>query len=248
LMSVLGMYGDWVAIYNTTVRSWIPYIATIHGLIVVSLLYALYGKAPKLWFVCRTRPVWAVKRKKVVDELKLHPSADLWLDLAWLYYEVGLDRFAQEASETALKLSTTFADPLYLQAWLEVNRGKVANAQKLLTELSNNTDASPILKVRSLMSVGQLEEAEIRKRTHNGPVPPEMWKMPLEAFTAASLITPELCDPKFYRASTLNKAGLHMLALDELEQLHDCKWLDPRLSDLVQIEIGLARKLEGSKQ
>ena len=248
MMSTLGMYGDWVAIYNTSVRSWIPYIGTIHAVIVVLLLWALYGKAPRLWFVCRTRPLWAKKRSALLADLNSHPTAEGYLDLAWLYYEAGLDSFAQEACEKSLAIEPQFADPLYLQAWLQVNRGKVAKAQELLTALSTNTHASAILKARSLMSVGQLAEDQIKKQTHNGPVPPEMWKVPLEAFTAASLIEPELGDPRFYRARTLNKAGLHTLALAELEDLSNCKWLDPKLGDMVHVEIGLARKLQTPQQ
>ena len=212
------------------------------------LLWALYGKAPRLWFVCRTRPLWAKKRSALLADLNSHPTAEGYLDLAWLYYEAGLDSFAQEACEKSLAIEPQFADPLYLQAWLQVNRGKVAKAQELLTALSTNPRASAILKARSLMSVGQLAEDQIKKQTHNGPVPPEMWKVPLEAFTAASLAEPELCDPRFYRARTLNKAGLHTLALAELEDLSNCKWLDPKLHDLVHVEIGLARKLEAPKQ
>lgn len=242
LMSVMGMYGDWIAIYNTPVRSWIPYIGTIHAVIVGGLVYGLYGRAPRLWFAMKTRPAWANKRRALLNELALHPSPELYLDLGWVYYEAGLDQFAEDACNQSLKLDAFFADPLYLKAWLLVNRGRADQAQSALTELSNNRNASLILRTRSLMAVGQLAEDQIKKHTKNGPVPPEMWKTPLEAFTAAINITPELGDPRFYRARTLNKAGLHTTALEELQALGDLKWLDSRLSQLVQVEINLARQ------
>lgn len=243
LMSALGMYGDWQLIYSTPVVSWIPYIATIHALLVIALLYAFFGKAPSLWFAGRTRPNWENKRQLLLDDMRTNDTADAHLDLGWHYYQGGLDKFAEDETNTALKMNPKFADPLYLQAWIQVERDKIPKAQKLLTELSENPDASPILQSRALMAVGQLEETVIRNKTKNGPVPPEMWKVPLEAFTAAAQRTPEFGDPRFYRARALNKAGLHMLALDELEGLGECKWLDSKLSNLVQKEIDIAIKL-----
>jgi len=242
------MYGDWQLIYTSPVVSWVPYIATVHAIIVAALLYAFLGKAPALWFAGRTRPNWENKRQLMLEGLKANPSADAHLDLGWHYYQAGLSKLAEEESEVALKMNPQFADPLYLQAWIQVERNKIPKAQELLTELSQNPNASTILQSRALMAVGQLEETVISTKTKKGPVPPEMWKLPLEAFTAASQITPEFGDPKFYRARALNKAGLHMLALDELEQLSDCRWLDPKLSNLVQKEVDLAIKLSSPEQ
>lgn len=243
LMSALGMYGDWQLIYSTPVTSWLPYIATIHAIIVIALIYAFTGKTPALWFAARTRPNWENKRQLILDDLKDHPSADRYLDLGWHYYAAGLFRFADEAADTSLKLNPKFADPIYLKAWIDVERNKIPQAQAILTELSQNPHASAILKSRSLMAVGQLEERVIQTKTKNGPVPPEMWKMPLEVFSAAARLAPEFGDARFYRARALNKAGLHMMALDELGQLENARWLDSRLGELVQKEIDLAIKL-----
>lgn len=243
MMSALGMYGDWQLIYSTTATSWIPYIATVHAIIVIALIYAFIGKAPSLWFAARTRPNWENKRQLLLDDLREHPRADSYLDLGWHYYAAGLLRFADEAADTALKMSPDFADPIYLKAWIDVERNKIPQAQSMLSELSQNSNASTILKSRALMAVGQLEERVILTKTKNGPVPSEMWKMPIDVFTAAAKLTPEFGDARFYRARALNKAGLHMMALDELGELEHARWLDSRLSDLVQKEIDLAIKL-----
>ncbi|HEY9733074.1 MAG TPA: hypothetical protein V6C89_14250 [Drouetiella sp.] len=243
MMSALGMYGDWQLIYSSSVTSWIPYIATTHAIIVIALLYAFVGRAPALWFAARTRPNWENTRQLLLDDIKAAPRADLYLDLGWHYYSAGLLRFADEAADTALKMSPEFADPIYLKAWVEVERSKIERAQAILSELSHNPHASPVLQARSLMAIGQLEERLILTRAKNGPVPPEQWKKPLDAFTAAIKLTPEFGDPRFYRAHILNKAGLHMMALDELGDLENARWLDSRLGELVQKEIDLAIKL-----
>lgn len=248
LMSVLGMYGDWVAIYNTAVRSWLPYIAVCHAILVLSVLYALYGKAPRLWFAKKTRPEWARRRHAMLAKMATPPTEENYLDLAWIDYEAGLDSLAADSVKKARHISPALADAIYLQGWLEVNRGNIDKAKSLFTEVSQNPQTGTILQARALMAIGQLEEDRIKKQYGGHEPPADAWKSPLEAYTAASLAEPELADPRFFRARTLNKAGLHKEAIAELEAIDDYKWLDPSLGKMTQVELSLARRCEKVEQ
>ncbi|HEY9676607.1 MAG TPA: hypothetical protein V6C76_01295 [Drouetiella sp.] len=243
MLSLTGMYGDWIQIYTTQAQSWIPWIATVHGIVIAAFLYAVYAKAPKLWFCEKTNPEWAERLRVKLEEIKAKPSEDLYLDLAWLFFEVDLNSFAQHAVDAARTKNPQFVDPLYLEAWIKIGQKKTAAGLASLEELSKNPAANALLQTRALMSIGIVEESEIARKTRGGPIPREMLKRPLDVYTEAAKLSPQLCDPRFYRARTLNKVGLHTTALEELEALTDCNWLDSKLPGLVHDEIDKARRL-----
>jgi tetratricopeptide (TPR) repeat protein len=240
IISCLGMYGDWTAIYNTSVTSWLPYIAVCHAFFVITILYAMIGNAPRLWFTCRTRPNWETKWRIMKDAVKKAPSPEKYLDLGWMYYDQGLTNLAKDALKKARSLKANDVNMDYLEGWIKVAERKPDAGKRIFSQITQNQAVTPFMKASSFIAIAEIEEEKVKTMSRGGPVPGKMWASTLEAYTAAELADPTLGDAKYHRARLLNKVGLHTEAKTELLKIEDAKWSDPELAELVQVEYDLA--------
>jgi len=240
LMSLTGIYGDWIAIYTSPVESWVNVIRICHIILVSLILYACYGKAPQLWFAQKTRPLWAAEYKLLSERVMRERSPKGYLDLGWLLYEIGLDRQAKSCVQQALKVDDTYPDPHLLSGWILIDGEKYDKAQSEFQAVAKDRRSSPLLRARGLMGVAYCKLKMINKRTSKEESR-ALVQEAVDCYSQASLEDPDLADPRFHRASLLNRLGEYGQAEAELLSLEGLNWLDKSLSTQIPKELDIAR-------
>jgi len=240
LMSIIGLYGDWIAIYTSPVHDLVAAIGICHSIVIASVVYMLKGKAPRLWFAERTRPVWAIQyeeTKKIVDE---HPTHANLLRLAWLYYEASLEDLAREALEQCRKMDPEDLEPLMLYGWLEHDKQDLDKAESYFMEIAKSDKASPLLKARAYMAIADCQLSRASRNASNRVDPQIAKGEALEALLAAQRADPSLADPYFQRAVLLNDLKRYPEAIHELQSLVGLNWLDQSQMKRVPEQMQLA--------
>ncbi len=249
LLSLVGMYGDWIAIYRSPLRDWVHVIGVVHALMVAALLYILYGNYPRLWYSSKTRPKWYKDYLRASDAVKKDPSAINYLNLAWTYFFVDLDKPAQKALEACAEKDPDLIDRFMLEGWIKEGKGDFEGAIQSFEIIADSPKADTVLKCRALMAVGHSLGYKAARQVKQGEsLPSDDYRPILAAYQQASAAEPNVADPRFYMATILNKAGLHKEAEKELKDLQGKKWLDPALSELFPHELQVARKSDNVEQ
>ncbi|MDZ4832994.1 MAG: hypothetical protein SGJ27_04265 [Candidatus Melainabacteria bacterium] len=250
LLGLVGMYGDWVHIYTSPLTDWLVVVGVIHALLVVGFLYLVYGTRPRLWYSGKTRPKWRKDYLQALANVGKDPSAVNYLSLAWDYYLIGLDKLAWKTLDIVEQKDPNLMERYFLIANLRNNKEDTEGAVAAYETIVDSPIAQPITKVRALLSIGhsltyRVEDPNVRK----GKKPTiEDYSQPLTVYDQAAAMEPEFADAHYYKATILNKVGLHIEAEKELKDLQRKKWLDPALSDLHLLELKVARKSDNPKQ
>lgn len=219
LLSFTGMYGDWIAIYTAPVPALVVPIAVVHALLVLFVFWCLYGTRPKIWFTAKTQPDWVAEQDSLKSALAAEPSAGNWLDLAWSFYRVGLNRQAGHALERARALDAERPESRLLEGALAYRKGDIATAFACFQELTQIEGITDELRARSFVALGGCQ----MKR-----------KRPEEAMTSygrAIDSCPWLADAHFFRAMLLADAGKLDEARAELETAQQLAWADLALKE-----------------
>jgi len=242
-LSFIGVYGDWIQIYRAPLPEWVTITGTVHVVLVGFLLYLFYGFYPKLWFSAKTRPKWYKDYLRAKEIVAKDPSAVNYLNLAWTFYLVGFEKEAQKTVDLVAQKDPNNLDRYMLAGWLKQDKGKTPEAVELFEKIADSPSASSVQKCRALMAIGHSLDQDAARRAPRGANPTKEDLMPVIAsYEQAHAAEPAVADPRFYKASVLNKLGLHKEAEDELKDLQGAKWLDPALSELFRIELQVARK------
>lgn len=270
LLSVVGAYGDWIAIYQSPLTNWTIPIGIAHATFAVFLVYIMYGSKPKLWFSCKTRPKWCKDYKAAMERIAKDPSAVNYLSLAWTYYLVGLTKETEYALKIVKQKDPNLLERYILEGWLKQDRGQTQDAVELFEKIADAPTATQNQKCRALMAIGHslLAQAEAgiqagrgsrgarggsgsrgggSSTSSAGPVYEDFAGV-LASYDQAHEADPSAADPLYYKATVLNKLGLHKEAEEVLKGLQGRKWLDPALSELHLIEIQVARKSDKDEQ
>ncbi|HEY9719973.1 MAG TPA: hypothetical protein V6C69_21015 [Trichormus sp.] len=228
-MSIINLYGDWIAIYTSPVHSLVMIIGICHFFVVASVIYMLKGKAPRLWFAKRTRLVWAKQYEDQTALVARQPTHANLLRLAWLYYEASLEDMAKDALDRCQKLEPHDLEPLMLYGWLAHDKLQLEKAEANFMKIAKNEEAQPLLKARAYMGIADCQLSRM-SRNANNRVNPEIAKNEaLEALAAAKRADPSLADPYFHRAVLLNDLKRYPEAVSELQSLAGLNWLDRTL-------------------
>lgn len=301
LLSMVGAYGDWIAIYQSPLTSWTIPIGIAHAAFAVFLFYLMYGSKPKLWFSCKTRPKWCKDYKAAMERIAKDPSAVNYLSLAWTYYLVGLTKETEHALKIVKEKDPNLLERYILEGWLKQDRGQTQDAVELFEQIADAPTATQNQKCRALMAIGHslLAQAEAGIQAGRGsrnaggasgsrggdghggdsvsrggggsasdgagsrggggsrggsgssggagPVYEDFAGV-LASYDQAHEADPSAADPLYYKATVLNKLGLHKEAEEVLKGLQGRKWLDPALSELHLIEMQVARKSDKGEQ
>ncbi|MBX9671153.1 MAG: hypothetical protein K2X93_26430 [Candidatus Obscuribacterales bacterium] len=249
LLSLVGMYGDWIAIYTSPLRNWVHVIGVTHVTMVAALLYMLYGVNPRLWYSSKTRPKWYKDYLRASDAVKKDPSAVNYLNLAWTFFFVDLGKPAQKALDACAEKDPDLIDRFMLEGWIREGKGDFDGAIQSFETIADSPKADAVLKCRALMAVGHSLGYKAARQVKEGQsLPTDEYRPILAAYQQASETEPSVADPRFYMATVLNKAGLHKEAEKELRDLQGKKWLDPALSELFSHELQVARKSDNGVQ
>lgn len=249
LLSFAGMYGDWVAIYSSPLKDWVKVIGSVHLVMVAGLLYLLYGTYPKLWFSGKTRPKWYKDYLRARDNVEKEPTAVNYLSLAWTYYLVGLEKLTHKTLDIVEEKDPELLERYILSGCLKQGRGDIDGAVRDFEQMSESPSATPLQRLRALMSVGHALADKVEREVKPGEaLTANDYSHVIEAYEQAQAADGSFADPRFYKATVLNKAGLHKEAEKELKDLQGSKWLDPALSELFGQEMQVARKSDNREQ
>lgn len=248
LMSIFGMYGDWIAIYQSPVRDWVTIIAVCHAVVVAMVLWCVYGKRPRLWFAMKTQPEWADEFKSAAQKAKIEKSWSAYLDAAWLLYKAGLDSLALDYVKQSLKIDGGVPDPLFLQGLLYYNQDNLEKAEECFLKGTRSNRASDLLRARLFIGIGRCKADKTRKASRTKEETYNLLQEALQAFSQATLAQPDLADPRFLRAMLLNRSGRYQEAEDELQSLQNLRWLDASLKRHVPEELDIAGKMTVKEQ
>lgn len=142
-LSLVGMYGDWIAIYTSPLTGPKVLVASLHLMLVGLMAYLVYGKAPRLWYVRRTERAWNKAYLELMARIKEHDDPEDYLRLAWLYYDAGLNAEAQQFVTKFVSRSSHTAESKLLQGLLLFTQGKTEQALGLLQEITGDEELSP---------------------------------------------------------------------------------------------------------
>lgn len=242
LMSVAGMYGDWISIYRSTETQWVMVVAVCHALLVGFVFYLLYGEAPKIWYTGKTRPKWKKDYQTAKAKVAEEPNAINNLSLAWAYYLVGLNKKCLMTLEKVKELDPDLVDRWFLVGCLERSAGNIDKAIESFEQIVMNEKADDLVKVRALLAEGHClsDRADYEITDKNGDKQ-SAYASVLETYEQAAAMRPDLADPLFFKATILNKVDLHKDAEILLKQLDEHLWLDPTLKASVPFELKAAR-------
>ncbi|MGH9552452.1 MAG: tetratricopeptide repeat protein, partial [Terriglobales bacterium] len=248
LMSLIGLYGDWINIYTAPLPLWVGVTGVCHAFIAGSIIYMLKGRAPRLWFLRKTRPDWAESFDRLDAEVEETATHENLLRLAWLYYEGSLDDMAKEELDRSVELNKNDPEPFMLYGWLAFNKSKLDDAERFFMQVVNHITSNPTQKARAYMAIADCELARLSRASGNRIDPKQAYTEALKAYTAASEADLHLGDPRFYRAIMLNKLNLFDEAAQELQALDGYVWLDQTLLARVPEQMQIAIKQTPAKQ
>ena len=240
LMSWAGWYGDWMMIYQSPLKDLVFSIGVVHFLLASALLYLIYGAGPRLWFTGKTRPKWKKDFENARLKVKEDPSAISYLSLAWSYFFVGLYNLSFKCLKKVEELDPNLTDRFYLEGCIYRNKGKLDLAIDHFERIVESQNADSLKKGRALMAVGHCLSDTLPPLDGSNQAVSSVGNL-VETFDQASGYMPETADPIFYKASILNKVGLHKEAEILLKGLDGLKWLDPSLKAGVLEELRVAR-------
>lgn len=158
-LSLVGMYGDWIAIYTSPLFNYKVIIGTVHFLLVALLLYLVYGKGPRIWFVRKIDPEWGAAYKELTSRIKKQNNAEDYLGLAWLFYEAGLSSYAQQFVTKFVSRSSHNAESKLLEGLLLQSQGKFQQAIGVLQKITADEDLPLALIARRDAALQQCREA-----------------------------------------------------------------------------------------
>lgn len=234
LMSFVGMYGDWQAIYSSDLKTWTSTIALCHVVLVLFFFYCIYGSRPKYWFAARTEPQWFQTHKAIQSEIAREPTSENYLKLAWSYHRVGLDALASQTLAKIRSIDANSAEAWLLAGSLLEHKGKMKEAIFSFKQAAES-DTSDLLRAQAFMAIGNslsetLDQAKIQE-TNN------VWQQAMEAYTEAAAQRPDLADPRLFRARLLSKANMANEAQEELLAAEHLVLLDPHLKIKLEPEL-----------
>lgn len=162
-LSLVGMYGDWIAIYTSPLVGPKMLIATVHLILVGLMAYLVYGKKPRLWYVRKTDPEWNKAYIALMAHLREQDDPEDYLHLAWLFYDGGLNGEAQQFVTKFVSRSSHTTESKLLQALLSLSQGKTDRALTLLQEITRDEDLSSGMIARRDAALALLAKSRRQK-------------------------------------------------------------------------------------
>jgi tetratricopeptide (TPR) repeat protein len=220
LMSATGLYGDWAAIYLSPAHALLVPIAITHALLVIAVLYGLYGTWPKIWLTGKTQPKWLELHKRYLAEVSLNPTPGNWLNLAISYQKAGLLKQSHQCLQKALLSKPdlqTKARVLLSEGSLFLRKGNADKAANCYRQIADNEEMPLEDRLRAYCILGDLQE-----RQNN-------LEAALSIYNQAIKAAPSLADAHYLKARLLLKLKNKQEATDELKLCSELPFFDPNI-------------------
>jgi hypothetical protein len=242
LLSVIGAYGDWVAIYTSPLTHLVALIGSVHAILIGLIIWAAYSKTTTLWFARKTKPEMIQPEKELLATVQADSSAENLLKLAWFYYRNGAKKIARSYSNRIEKDFPFLPGNQLLDGWLKFSGGDLAGARRAFDKCADNLDAGDTLRARALMgaAVCSVSAVETRLRGAQGTV--EDWSEGVALYSKAHQTMPDLGDPLFHRAELFTRQHLYNRAENDFRDMLQLKCLDPDLFDRAEANLAALKK------
>jgi hypothetical protein len=237
ILSFMGAYGDWIAIYSSPEHAWVAGIAIVHFIIVAAIIYLAYAEAPMLWFARKTNPKMVQPEKDLLAEIKVRPSMDSYLGLAWLYFQYGVNKASFKLITMIEKIAPKEPSHLLLKGYLQSSEGQAERAISTFYQCTANAQATDLLRARAYMAIGNCETRNTELKLRGATPPVDAWKAAIDAYTIACNTKNDLGDPHYYRALLYIRQGLDNRAEEDLITVLQSQCLDTNLFDRAQAEL-----------
>lgn len=247
LRSQKGWNGDFLNMLNNPLREQVAVLLVVQLALLALFYYLASGSWPHLWYSRKTRPKWNREYLAALKRAKDEPNEVNYLTLAWNYYLVGLDKYCRKALDKVAELNPKYLNRWMLEGYVQQQKGDDGEAVKCFDKIIDSDDAERTLKARALMAVGHvrlqqaLNERQSSGHDQNQPLTKKLGGPALEAYDQACQTDSALGDPLYYKATVLNKLGLHSEAENVLRLSQSKQFLDPALSELVAEELKVAK-------
>jgi len=225
LLSLTGLYGDWVAIYTAPVPGLVIGIAIVHVALIAFVVWCLYATTARVWFTGKTHPRWIEEQVSLWAAVTNQPSAGNWINLAWSYYNVNINGKSLECLRHAKELDPHSAEIEMLEGALAYRKGDLATAMRCFRALAARDDVSPQLRSRALLALGgcQVKSRQLEKA--------------LEIYDKAIEADPTVADAYFFKAMLLADAKRYDEAAAVLGTALRLNWVDSTLADAAIAEL-----------
>lgn len=234
MLSFFGAYGDWQAIYSSPQQEIVRVIAAIHIMAVIAIWYAVYGNAPRLWFIRKTNPAVRTREAALLQAARQQPSVKNYLKLAWLYYESGADNVCKKYLKLIKKIDPEEPEHLLIAAAQAYNQGNSNEAEKILQHCANQMQASALIRARAYMAIGAIKVKIAERQRQLNCADAKIWQEAVGAYSQAITAKTDLGDPYFYRAMLFKDAGLADKAQSDLAALSNLTFFDTKLFEQAQ--------------
>jgi hypothetical protein len=248
ILSLFGMYGDWMAIYSSPLKNVVYTIATIHIISVIGLCWLAYTEKPRLWFARKTKPDMVEREQELLLQVAANQTVENYLQLAWFYYASGVEKQAEKYVKLIEKVSPTEPGHLLLKGFLLKSTNNLAKAQTAFLLCAQNQYADDSIKSRAYQEIGDGEVRKVLTEARGGPVEAKLWDAAIEAYTKACQAKPDQCEPYFFRAKLYVKQNLYNLAEQDFIKVLQLQCLDTNLSELAKAELASLRQVQAPKQ
>jgi tetratricopeptide (TPR) repeat protein len=248
LLSVLGAYGDWIAIYSSPLKNMVVLIGAIHAVIVGIIIWAAYSKTTTLWFARKTHPDMVAPEKELLKTVKADPSADNLLQLAWFYYRNGAKKIARTYSDEIEKDTPHLAANQLLDGWLCLSGNNLKGARRAFDVCADNLDATDTQRARAIMGAAICSVAEVESRLRGATGTVADWSAAVALYSKAHDVAPDLGDPLFHRGELFTRQHLYNRAENDFRDMLQLKCLDPDLFERAEANLAALKQIAGRTQ
>ena len=236
LLSVIGAYGDWQAIYTSPLRNEVHMIGVLHGVAVALIIWAAYSKTAALWFARKTNPSMVPKENELLQNAQAGGANEL-LQLAWFYYQVGVNKVARKYLKDIEKQSANLPEAILLLGWITYAENNYKEAQRIFISCAQNEQSEPVLQARAYMGAADSQVQLVGARLRGGEGSGQDWSEAVSLLSKAHDIAPDMGDPLFYRADLFMKQHLYNRAEHDLRDLLQLRCLDSNLFERAQVKL-----------
>lgn len=235
IVSLVAWRYDFAILYGNEDARIVWAIACLHLVLAWLFIFTFLSTRTRLWFVKKTRPVWAREFAKTSAMAVSEKTSVAYLALAWQYYLVGLDTLAEKTLQLVQKIEPGNLDVWLLRGYIMQSQSKFETADFCF---ENIVKAEPdrTLRARAYMAKGHcLYEKILQSKKKDMSAVLNSYKQAVESAS-------ELADPHYYLAIALKEGGQLEASEAELQicnnsQKNSLTWLDPVLANLARNEL-----------
>jgi hypothetical protein len=221
LLSLTGLYGDWINIYSYGLSPLVLAIGAFQLTMAALVFWCLYGELPKFWFIGKVNHSWRDEVTQLKEQVTRYPSAENWLHLAWSCFGQGLFRTSERFLSKAGQLAPESPAVKILEATTADRKGNLDYAIECYERLAE-LNSLPARQREVIL----LELANCQSKQGNAIAA-------LKTYNQAVVESPHLADPHYYRGVLLGNAGQFHEAEAELKMSLLLEWLDKSLPSTV---------------